>query len=113
MSDIVYGHLECSSVIFNPMVNPETNEAVYSTMTFAKQQAKSMGMCCGALTFDQPLYLRANHIKYENYLEFKDLHIRLDGFHQLMSFLGAGCKLFEGAGLEELWGEVYARKTIM
>ena len=29
-----------------------------------------------------------------------------------MSFLGAGCKLFEGAGLEELWGEVYARKTI-
>ena len=29
-----------------------------------------------------------------------------------MSFLGAGCKLFEGGGIEEIWCTVYAKKSI-
>ena len=29
-----------------------------------------------------------------------------------MSFLGAGCKLFEGGGIEEIWCAVYAKKSI-
>ena len=51
------GHVECSSVIINPMgpLNPETNEAICSTMRFVKEQASKMGVCCAALTFDQPL----------------------------------------------------------
>ena len=38
--------------------------------------------------------------------------MRLDGFYQLMSFLGAGCKLFEGGGIEEIWCTVYPKKSI-
>ena len=29
-----------------------------------------------------------------------------------MSFLGAGCKLFEGGGIEEIWCTVYTKKSI-
>ena len=114
MSEIIKGHFECTSVIFNPMIplNPETNEAIYSTMCFVKDQAVKMGMCCAALTFDQPFYLKASKIKFDGGNEFNNIHIRLGGFHQLMSFLGSVCKLLTGAGIKELWGSVYASKSI-
>ena len=65
ISQVVDGHFECTTVVFNPMVllNQETNESVYSTMLFLKEQVRSAGMCCATLTFDQPLYLKANKIK--------------------------------------------------
>ena len=44
--------------------------------------------------------------------QFQKLFLRLGGLHQLMSFLGAGCKLMEGSGLEELWETAYALKSI-
>ena len=90
------GHFECTTVVFNPMVPviPETNESMYSTMLFVKEQAILSGMCCATLIFDQPLYLKANKIKYDSGDEFKSIYMQLGGFHQLMSFLGAGCKLF-------------------
>ena len=95
MSQEVDGHFACTTV-FNSMVplNPETNESLYSIMLFAKEQARLAGMCC-ALTFDQPLYLKANKIKYDSGNEFKSIYLRLGGFQQLMSFLGSGCKLFK------------------
>ena len=31
----------------------------------------------------------------------------------MMSFLGAGFKLFEGSGIEELWENIYAKNTIL
>ena len=48
MSQVLDGHFECTTVVFNRMVplNPETNESVYSTILFVKQQARSAGMCC-------------------------------------------------------------------
>ena len=93
-------------------LNPETHEAIYSTMFFVKEQARLAGICCGALTFDQPLYLKAKQIKHDTNDEFNSLYPRLGGFHQLMSFLGAGCKLFEGGGLDELCETAYAKNSI-
>ena len=80
-------------------------------MCFVKEQAKQMRLCCGALTFNQPLYLKASKNKVNNGEEFRSIHLRL-GFHQLMSFIGSGGKLFEGSGVEDLWGTVYAQKSI-
>ena len=107
-------HFECTTVAFNSMVplNPETSKSVYSTMFFVNEQARSAGVCCATLTFDQPLYLKGNKIKYDSGNEFKSIYLRLSGFHQLMSFLRAGCKLFEGGGVEEIWCTVYAKKSI-
>ena len=47
VSQVVDGNFECTTVVFNPMVplNPGTNESVYSTMLFVKEQARSAGMC--------------------------------------------------------------------
>ena len=114
MSQVVDGHFECTAVVFNLMVplNSETNESMYSTVLFVKEQARSAGKCCATLIFDQPLYLKSNKIKYDSGDEFKSIYLRLNGFHLLSSFLGPGCKLFEGAGIDEIWCTVYAKKSI-
>ena len=114
MSTCVKGQIVCTNVVYNPMVplNPDTNEAVLSTMEFVISQAKKAGICCATLTFDQPLYYRAYKIKIDNQPEFQKLFLRLGGFHQLMSFLGAECKLMEGSRLEQLWETVYATKSL-
>ena len=69
-------------------------------------------LCCGTLTFDQPLYLKACRIKADSNTEFNNIHLRLGGFHQLMSFLVAGCKVLEGSGLEQLWETANAKKSL-
>lgn len=114
MSEISTGHCICTSVTYNPMIplNPQTNEAVYSTMKFVDAQRRQRQQCCAQLTFDQPLYAKAYRIRHDNPIEFDHLQLRLGGFHQLMSFLGAGCKCMEDSGLEELWETVYACKSL-
>ena len=117
MSKVVNGGSEmmkCTTVIYNPMIplNPSTDDAVYSTMCFVLKQAKLAGLCCATLTFDQPLFFKCIKIKHDSGESFKHLFVRLGGFHQLMSFLGAGCKHLEAGGLEELWGTVYARDSL-
>ena len=57
-------------------------------------------MCCTSLTLEQPLYWKAKEIKADKSPEFDSVYLKLGGFHQLMSFLGAGCKLMEDAGLK-------------
>ena len=76
-SYITNGHYECTTVIFNPMVplNPDTNEIIYCTMRFVVDEGEKIGLCCGTLTFDQPLYLKANHIKYSFPDEFVSVHL--------------------------------------
>ena len=64
MSQLTKETSQCTTVIYNPMLplNPQTNEAVYSTMLDVMQQAKQIEICA-SLTFDQPLYLKASRIK--------------------------------------------------
>ena len=50
-------------------------------------------MCCTSLTFDQPLHWKAKENKAEKFPEFNSIYLKLGGFHQLMSFRRAGCKL--------------------
>ena len=64
-------------------------------------------MCCTSLTFDQPLPWKAKEIKAGKSPEFDSIYLKLGDFHQLMSFLGGGCKLMKDAGLKELWSTVY------
>ncbi len=46
MSDVVTGTCECTTVVYNPMIplNPQTNEAVYSTMLYVLSQANKLGL---------------------------------------------------------------------
>ena len=79
MSEIAKGMCHSTVVLYNPMIplNPQTNEAVFSTMGFVKSQAKKAGFCCATLTFDQPLYMKGYKIKHDNAPEFENIYLRL------------------------------------
>ena len=69
-------------------------------------------MCSGNLTLGQPLYLKSFKIKQSNHPQFQYLFLRVGGFHQLMSFVGAGYKLMEDSGLDGLLPTIYAKNSL-
>ena len=58
MADIVHGMPLPSQIRYRPIIplDPSSYEAVYSTMSFIKEEIKKKAICCVSLTFDQPLY---------------------------------------------------------
>ena len=114
MSSIIHGHHSISHISYHPMIplNPSSYQAVYSTLVFVNDQIKKKKICCTSLTFDQPLYWKVSEIKEDKAPELDSMHLKLGGFHQLMSFLGAGCKLMQDAGLAELWTSVYKENSL-
>ena len=82
-------------------------------MSFLKHQAKQKRICSTSLTFDLPLFWRASEIKAEKSPEFDCNHLKLQGFHQLMSSMGAGCKFMQDAGLKEIWSTVYKENSLL
>ena len=114
MANIIHGNPLKSQIRFLPIIplDPSSYEAVYSTMHFIKEEIKKKSICCTSLTFHQPFYWKAKEIKADKSPEFDSIHLKLGGFHQLMSFLGAGCKLMEDGGLKELWSTVYQENSI-
>ena len=114
MAGIVHGSLTPSDIKFYPPVplDPSSYEAVYSTLSFVSQEVKKQRLCCTSLTFDQPLYWKATEIIADKAPEFENIHLKLGGFHQLMSFMGASCKVMEDSGLFELWSTVYKENSI-
>ncbi|GBL71174.1 hypothetical protein AVEN_222165-1 [Araneus ventricosus] len=63
------------------------------------------------VTFDQPLYIKAQEI-ISNNPEFKDVVERLGGFHMLMSYVGAIGTIMAGSGLKELFQSIFALNTV-
>ena len=71
-------------------------------MSFVKQQTKQKRICCTSLTFDLSLFWKGSVIKADKSSDLDCIHLKLGGFHQLMSFMGAGYKLMQDAGLKEV-----------
>lgn len=88
-----------------PFINaqPSDYDTVYTSLTEAAK--KTRGLCI--VTFDQPLYAKAQEIVYSD-SKFKNVLVRLGGFHLLMSFMGAIGYIMSGSGLKELWCTGYA-----
>ena len=70
-----YVHKKCRKTY----TAPQTNEAVYSAMTFVDRQSRLVGQCCAQLTFDQPLCLKAYKIKEDTGQDF--VQLCFGGFH--------------------------------
>ena len=113
MANITHGTHLPAQVKYHPNIplDPSFYDAVYSTMCFVKEQIKQKKISCTSLTFDYPLFWKASEIKEDKYPEFDCIHLKLGGFHQLMSFLGAGCKLMQDAGLK-VWSTVYKENSL-
>ena len=100
-----------SAVAMLPIIDLHATDynALYSLLNFISKQCTRLGMPETAVTFDQPLYIKAYEIV--NSKGFK-IFVRLGGFHQLMSFLGSVGFVMEGSGLREALETVYAPNTV-
>ena len=107
-----YQRHEKSGIKFLPIIDldPTNETCIYSTLLFVIDQAKKMNITTPAITFDQPLWLKATSIIKEEKL---DMVCRLGGFHALMSFIGSVGNLMNGSGIEELFAEVYAENSVI
>ena len=55
-----------------------------------------------SVTFDLAIYCKAKEIQWRHPNEFKDLVIRMGGFHIALNFLSVIRKKFKESGIEEL-----------
>jgi len=62
----------------------------------------SLGQSSSVVTFDLAIYSKAKEIQWRYPNEFKDLTIRIGGFHIALNFLSVIGKQFEESGIEEL-----------
>ena len=92
-------------------LDPSLYDAIYSTMSFVKQQIKQNRICCTSLTFYLPLFRKAPEVKVDKSPEFDRIYLKLGGFQKLISFMGAGSKLMQDAGLKEVWLTIYKENS--
>ena len=90
-------------------VNPGDMSCIFSTLTFIINQAKELNIITPVLTFDQPLRLKANEIKYAKNMSIVSI---LSGFHTMMSYCGRIGTLMEGSGLAEAHKTCYGDVTV-
>ena len=101
MTDSSHGHYPGKSTVsFLPIIDmdPTDLSCIYSTIAFIIDQANSLEIQTPVITFDQPLWLKANEI-----VQTKELNVvlMLGGFHTRMSFIRSIGHLMEGSGLSE------------
>ena len=83
--------------------------ALYSLLLFVIGQSEKINVPMPAITFDQPLYVKAQEIVLSKNM---NIFVRLGGFHQLMSFLGSIGNLMEGSDISAALETVYAPVTV-
>ena len=104
-----------SLINFLPMIDMDpTNEScIYSTLHFVADQAKIYGVT-PVLTFDQPLWMKAQRIidAEPSASRIKNIVLRQGGFHMEISFLGSIGHIMTETGLKDLFSVVYAENTV-
>lgn len=115
------GTFTMSSCQILPFINldPTKPDSIYSALCFAQDQvSKQYQMLNGnqkllaSVTFDQPLYAKADDIHTANAKDLDRLFLRLGGFHLLMSYLGGVGSIMRGSGIQDLLATVYASHTV-
>ena len=81
-------------------------------LCFAQSQCEKHDLRICAVTFDQPLYIKAAEIVASSQ-DLDKVIVRLGGFHLLMSYLGSIGHIMDGSGLAELWETVYTKGSVI
>ncbi|GBM16781.1 hypothetical protein AVEN_9373-1 [Araneus ventricosus] len=104
---------EHSRVLCLPFINgpPSQFDTIVTTIRTSKRKCETFNMKTCFVTFDQPLYIKAQEI-FSNNLEFKDIVVRLGGFQTLMSYMGAIGTIMTESCLKELFQSIYALNTV-
>ncbi|KAL7286444.1 hypothetical protein TKK_0019392 [Trichogramma kaykai] len=103
---------EQSSIFCLPFINapPSSLTTLNTAIHHAKQKSEDLNQKLCFITFDQPLYYKARGIVFQN-PNFKNVKIRLRGFHLLMSYMGSIGHIMSGSGLQDLWCTIYAAES--
>ena len=115
-----------SSITILPFLNFDHTkiDILYSALIFAQKQIENHQKSSevlqdarqikiiGAVTFDQPLFAKADDIVQAS-PEIDLNFVRLGGFHLIMSYMGSIGFIMRGSGIETLLGTVYAQNTII
>lgn len=116
MQSISHGaHSGKSSISILPMIdlNPSDFTCIYSTLLYVAKEANTYGIP-PILTFDQPLYWKAQLIIHNSPEDspLKKIVLLLGGFHTIMSFMGCIGSLMEDMGLQETLETIYAANSV-
>ncbi|CAH0381987.1 unnamed protein product [Bemisia tabaci] len=97
-------------IIFAVQKTKETVVCLKSSLLTAIDRSKEANQTFSIVTFDQPLYLKAREViaAMSGEEKFKNVFVRLGGFHLCMSFLGCIGFVMAGSGLKEVLSEIYA-----
>ena len=100
-----------SQVTMLPIIDLHATDpnVIYSLLKFIVTQFCKQTIPDTAVTFDQPLFLKAFEIVNA---EAMPIFVRLGGFHQLMSFLGSIGFMMEGSGIYQALEVVYAPVSV-
>lgn len=103
-----------SRIIFLPFINnpPSAYETVLTTLRQTERLRLKVKLKDMFITFDQPLYQKARELKEVFPEEFQHVHIRLSGFHTIMSFMGCIGFIMKGSGLKESLCEIYSENSV-
>ena len=104
-------HQGKAKILILPIIdlNPSGYSCIYSTLLFVQDQTLQLDIKTPCLTFDQPLWQKAQEIVVAKSLDFT---ILLGGFHTLMSFVGSIGHFMQGSGLSEALGTIYGESTV-
>ena len=89
-------------------LQPSNETCIYSTLPFVKNKSKNLNVDVPCITFDQPLWYKANKIVNDKNVV---MTCRLGDFHTLMSFLGSIGTYIVGSSIEQALDLIYARNT--
>ncbi|GBL55344.1 hypothetical protein AVEN_21120-1 [Araneus ventricosus] len=106
---------ELSKIVCLPFVNnpPSQYDTIYTALLIAREKSTKAGQKTCFVTFDQPLYIKAQEIVRNcDNSEVENKVVRLVGFHLLMSFMGTIGSIMAGSGLKELLTIIYAENSV-
>ena len=99
-----------SMVHLLPIIDLDPNDmsCIYSTLSFIIQQSQELELQIPIVTFDQPLWIKANEIVLAKCM---NIFLILGGFYMMISFAGSIGYLINGLGLVESL-ETYCKYTV-
>ena len=100
---------------YMPILNATASDfsTIHTTIKRCQKIAKNFAQKHTVITFDEPLYAKAKELIWSNPGAYKNVILRLGGFHIALDFLKVIGSRFNCSGLEECWVEaqLFGRNT--
>lgn len=93
-----------STIGYCPMIQADANEysTIYKVMKLSLEMANALGQSDSVVTFDLAIYIKAKELQIRYPDEFKNVVVRLGGFHIALNYLALLGKMYSNSGLEDL-----------